>query len=297
MFPDRKIEDARDVVRKVDPTSQGREVEFADPVKFLSIVSFSELPETPVLQSQLALTTQDVLNASRLRMRNTSPVTITNLLSGQEGQQVSILGDGFTTLAHNSNIRLNTGANKLLAANQVYILTRMNSQWVEVASGGGVTHTGAFLSSTQANSTITPAVLTGASFTIPPGKTGTFTAIVIFTAAATTTGIGCGFRVAQGSGASANARGSWLGYGNLNAAAAATGLSDGDAYNVAASANTYGELLTTGTTAGNNSVLVSAVITNPSTNANTTVTFEFRSEVATSAVTLQIGSGVTAVIG
>ena len=47
-----------------------------------------------------------------------------------------VLGDGFTTLVHGSNIKTNTAANKLLATNQVYIFTRIGSAWIENASAG-----------------------------------------------------------------------------------------------------------------------------------------------------------------
>lgn len=174
---------------------------------------------------------------------------------------------------------------------------RGDQTWATPAGGGSVSVGKAILSATQANSTVTAAVLTGATFTLTPGQTGTFTAIVIFTAAATTTGIGAGFRVAQAASADANARGSWRTYTNISSSRAATGLSDGDVFNVAANANTYGEMVSTATTAGNNSCMVTAIVTNASTNVNTTVTFEFQSEVNASAVTAQIGSGVTAIIG
>jgi hypothetical protein len=174
---------------------------------------------------------------------------------------------------------------------------RGDQTWATPSGGGGLTLGKAILSSTQANSTVTPAVLTGATFTLTPGQTGTFTAILIVTAAATSTGVGAGFRVAQGAGANGNARGAWSGYVNLSSAAAATGLADGDTYGVAAGSSNYGELLGTATTSGNNAMQVEAVVQNLATNVNTTVTFEFRSEVGNSAVTAQIGSAVTAIIG
>ena len=155
----------------------------------------------------------------------------------------------------------------------------------------------ALLDGPQPNSTVTPVVLTGATFTLAPGQTGKFTAILVCTAAATTTGVAAGFRVAQGAGANAAARGSWGSYVNLANAPAATGLADGDVWTVAAGANAYGETLGTATTAGNNGLMVTAIVHNASTNATTTVTFEFRSEVAGSAVTAQVGSGVVALIG
>ena len=77
----------------------------------------------------------------------------------------------------------------------------------------------------------------------------------------------------------------------------AGGLADGDVFNVAAGTNSLFEVLGTATTAGNNAAHIKALVRNTSTNVNTTVTVEFRSEVAGSAVTAQIGSGAVAMIG
>jgi len=162
---------------------------------------------------------------------------------------------------------------------------------------GGPTLAKSILSATQANSTLTPAVLSGCTFTLTPGQSLTLDAILIFTAAATTTGGALGVRVAQAAGASANARGSAHGYVNLQNAPGATGLADGDVFNVAAGANALFEVLGTATTAGNNAAHIKAVVHNPAAAHNTTVTVEFRSEVNTSAVTAQIGSGAIALIG
>lgn len=162
---------------------------------------------------------------------------------------------------------------------------------------GGATLAKSILAATQANSTTTPAVLSGCTFTLLPGESLTLDAILIFTAAATTTGGALGIRVAQAAGASANARGSAHGYVNLSNAAAATGLADGDVFNVAAGANALFEVLGTATTAGNNAAHIKAVVHNPAAAHNTTVTVEFRSEVGGSAVTAQIGSGAVALIG
>lgn len=175
---------------------------------------------------------------------------------------------------------------------------RADGTWSAPAGGGGgATLTSKIIAATQANSTVTPAVLTGCTFTLTPQQSITLDAILIFTAAATTTGGALGVRVAQGAGASANARGSAHGYVNLQNAAGATGLADGDVFNVAAGTNALFEVLGTATTAGNNAAHIKALIQNTSTNANTTVTVEFRSEVAGSAVTAQIGSGAVALIG
>lgn len=176
---------------------------------------------------------------------------------------------------------------------------RGDQTWATPSGGGGgsVTIAKSILTATQVNSTVTPAVLTGCTFTLTPGQSMTLVANLIFTAAATTTGGALGVRVAQAISANANATGSAVGYVNLSNAAAATGLSDGDRFDVAANTNAFFEILGTATTAGNNSARIEAIVWNRSTNVNTTVTVEFRSEVAASAVTAQIGSGAVAVIG
>lgn len=151
----------------------------------------------------------------------------------------------------------------------------------------------AVLSATQDNDTVTPGVLTGHTFTIPPGKTGTINGRLIFTSAALSTGGAYGMRVAQAASASANAQGSVYIQVNIANAAAATPLGDGDAYNVAGGASSYFEVVGTATTAGNNSAFMNATITNQSNNVNTTVTLEFRSEVATSLIQAQIGTSAS----
>jgi len=172
---------------------------------------------------------------------------------------------------------------------------------VTIAAVGGVGGIPTFqkhiLSATQANNTVTPAVLGSCTFTLLPGQSLTLDAILIFTAAATTTGGALGIRVAQAAGASANARGSAHGYVNLSNAAAATGLADGDNFDVAAGASALFEVLGTATTAGDNAAHVKAIVINLAAAHNTTVTVEFRSEVNGSAVTAQIGSGAVALIG
>jgi hypothetical protein len=154
----------------------------------------------------------------------------------------------------------------------------------------------AFLTATQANSTVTPAVLTGHTFLVPPGGALSLQGVLVCTAAATTTGFSVGVRVTQPASANGNARGAFHGLVNLANAAGASALTDGDVFNVAANANALVEVLGTATTAGNNGAAYQAVIENAATNAWTTVTVEFRSEVASSAVTAQIGSGAIATV-
>ena len=122
---------------------------------------------------------------------------------------------------------------------------------------------------------------------------------MLFTAAATTTGGFLGIRVSQDAGANGNASGAWRAYVNLSSAATATGLADGDVINIAAGATSAAGagVLGTATVAGNNVSMLDSIITNTSTNANTTVSIVFRSEVANSAVTAQIGTSATCIIG
>lgn len=105
----------------------------SNPVQFLSTVTFAELPENAVLTAQTGATTIPVLNTTRVRFVNTGAVTVTNLTGGQNGQQVLILGDGFTTLANNANIQTSTGANKLLVNNRVYSFVLFSNKWYEAS--------------------------------------------------------------------------------------------------------------------------------------------------------------------
>lgn len=174
---------------------------------------------------------------------------------------------------------------------------RADGTFAAPPGGGGLTLSEVIITATQANSTVTPAVLTGCTFTLTPGQALSLDAILIFTAAATTTGGALGVRVSQAATANGNAQGAAHGYVNIQNAPGATGLADGDVFNVAAGANALFEVLGTATTAGNNAAHIKALVRNTSSNVNTTVTVEFRSEVAGSAVTAQIGSGAVALIG
>lgn len=118
-------------IREALSTPSGSIIRIADKVEFLESVTFAQLSESPVLSVTPASTTVSVLNISALNFANTSPVTVTNLLNGQEGQVIKILGDGNTTLDHGTNILTNTGADKLLAANKVYTFTLFGTTWVE----------------------------------------------------------------------------------------------------------------------------------------------------------------------
>lgn len=103
----------------------------AAPVEFLSTVSFTELPEKEISSVEIGITTPNVLNRERIKFQNTGAVTVTNFLDGQEGQEITIKGDGFTTITHGSLIKTSTGANKLLSATKVYRFVRFGGVWIE----------------------------------------------------------------------------------------------------------------------------------------------------------------------
>lgn len=168
--------------------------------------------------------------------------------------------------------------------------------------GGGAQVVKAFLTATQANTTVTPAILTGHTFTIPPGKSLQLNGVLVFTAAEEIikTGAFYGMRGTQGTGANGNLIGAWQAYVNIAGTAAATGLADGDAFSLDGGASTpdaSSGVLGTATTAGNNSAAIVVTAHNTSTNVNATIELIFRSEKADSAVTAQIGTGAVGVIG
>lgn len=80
--------------------------------------------------SILRTATPDVQNVPYF-YSHSSAVTVTNFKHGQDGQTIKILGNGNTTITNNANIKTNTGANKVLAANMVYTFTYFNKVWYE----------------------------------------------------------------------------------------------------------------------------------------------------------------------
>lgn len=111
----------------------GDVLSFADPINFLATVTYAQIAEQPIETVATGSTTVNVLNITRLVFENTVATTVTNFIGGQEGQELKILGDGYTTLQHGTNIFTNTAANKLLATNKVYTFTKFSSGWVENA--------------------------------------------------------------------------------------------------------------------------------------------------------------------
>jgi hypothetical protein len=131
----------------------GQQIEINDPILFNSPVTFSELPERPIDTAQATATTLSALNTERIALTNTGAVTVTDFTEGQDGQELVLLGDGFTTVTHGTNIFTNTAASKLLAANAVYHFVQFNGNWYETAGSGTTLTAGAGIS--VSGSTIT----------------------------------------------------------------------------------------------------------------------------------------------
>lgn len=95
-------------------------------------------------------TTPDVEGATLVQLDAyvSGVTTITNFLNGTPGQVIKVLGDANVLIAHNANIKMTSGNNRLLRADTVYEFVFYNGVWTEVgppaspgvtaASGSGV---------------------------------------------------------------------------------------------------------------------------------------------------------------
>lgn len=104
-----------------------------EPTTFNGTVRFNILPTQTPQKFFAADTTPSVLNHEYWIANNTVATTVTDFDDGSDCHEIRILGDGFTTAANNVNIKTNTGANKLLAANKLYRFTHINGVWYEDA--------------------------------------------------------------------------------------------------------------------------------------------------------------------
>jgi hypothetical protein len=59
--------------------------------------------------------------------------TITNFRRGSDAQTIRILGSADITIAHNANIKTNTGIAKVLTPDVIYSFTYYNGVWYEAA--------------------------------------------------------------------------------------------------------------------------------------------------------------------
>lgn len=82
-------------------------------------------------------TSPTVLNTEKLIFKNTAPLVVTKFDDGQPNQEISILGDGFTTIKNNAFIQTATGADELLTVGLVYRFSFFAGKWHEDAGSGG----------------------------------------------------------------------------------------------------------------------------------------------------------------
>lgn len=112
------------------------------PVQRIQNERIQEAPTTKLVPDKefvatfkVADTTPSVLNLTKFKAGNIVAGNITYFDDGFDGQEISILGDGFTTLVHDvTKLLTNTLGNKLMSAGKVYRLTRFDSKWYEDAS-------------------------------------------------------------------------------------------------------------------------------------------------------------------
>lgn len=104
-----------------------------EPTFFNTTIQFGILPTKVIGTFTKLATIPSVVNCEGWKCINTVGTTITNFINGASLQNLKILGDGFTTIANNTTIITNTGANKLLGLNKVYRFTLFGSVWIEDA--------------------------------------------------------------------------------------------------------------------------------------------------------------------
>lgn len=107
-----------------------------EPTLFEQQTEFSILPREYIQKFKSLDATPDVKNIKFFLANNSAPFTITNFLKAADAQRLHILGDGFTTIAYNTKIKTNTGANKLLSTEKIYKFTYLNNIWYEDVDAG-----------------------------------------------------------------------------------------------------------------------------------------------------------------
>lgn len=89
--------------------------------------------EKKFVRNSKADATPSIKQIEKLVFKNTGAVLVTHFKDAQPGQEITILGDGFTTIQNNAKLVTNTGADKLLVAGKVYRFTNFNGVWHEDA--------------------------------------------------------------------------------------------------------------------------------------------------------------------
>lgn len=104
------------------------------------LISQQQQIEAP--QSQLVLPYQftgisigkvepSVLNITRLKFQNAAPITVTNFLNGQEGQNIIVLGDGQTSIDATATVIPLFGVGHILDVNMIYKFILFDGIWYE----------------------------------------------------------------------------------------------------------------------------------------------------------------------
>lgn len=161
--------------------------------------------------------------------------------------------------------------------------TNYNTQWTTPSSGGGgLTYIIAIMTATQANSTTTVANVTELKATMEANAVYQVNCFVTFQSAATTTGAYIGFTSPTGCRCMVEV------VVPITSTAVASQLRT--IFPNATTATNTGSVLATGVTAinSNHTARISGIIRNGATAGDFQI--QFRSEVASSAITLQIGS-------
>lgn len=109
----------------------GETIIITDPIEFQGGVKFLQVPSTPIGKSNPSATSISALNTTRLKLYSTVATTLTDFPGGSEGQPLVVLGDGFTTITHGTKIFTNTGGNKLMVANRIYVFYSFFNLWYE----------------------------------------------------------------------------------------------------------------------------------------------------------------------
>lgn len=101
-------------------------------MRFENIVQFAELPEQPVEKVPVGVTSVRVLNRTRFQFFNTMKTIIVNFLDGQEGQEIILLGEGYTEVANNANIVNHSASDVKLTNGAAHKWCYMAGKWRQV---------------------------------------------------------------------------------------------------------------------------------------------------------------------
>lgn len=103
---------------------------FSEAIEFEAEVRHKILPHIFVDKLKPSSVTPSVSNVVAFKGGG-AVVTVTNFTQGAEGQLIHILGDGFTTVAHNANIKRRNQLTQLLVNGVVYGFIMFNNIWYE----------------------------------------------------------------------------------------------------------------------------------------------------------------------